>query len=211
MLLILWIFLFVRQIHQWFLSILFNWLSCLCRKFWVLSWRLVWKDREMGSFCVWHSVFRSKCYLHLATINSENISEGSPTERFYVTSLSWDSQGRGILGMFPLYILDFGGNQETQPSITVLPFGYYKALRFWDYCFLESTYETLYRLFNKGRNCFCLWQNHHFSFLSGIWNIWWRLVLWFGALVKDNSSQKVLLSHSSFSLWKYLSPQTSQL
>lgn len=33
MLLILWIFLYVGQIPQCFLSLLFNWLSCLWRKF----------------------------------------------------------------------------------------------------------------------------------------------------------------------------------
>lgn len=55
--------------------------------------------------------------------------------------------------MFPLYILDFGGDQKTQPSVTVLPSGYCKTLRFWDYCFLESACETQYGLFNKGGNC----------------------------------------------------------
>lgn len=58
--------------------------------------------------------------------------------------------------MFSLHILDFGGKQETQPSITVLPSGYYKTLRFWDYCFLESAYETLYGLINRKGNCFRL-------------------------------------------------------
>lgn len=131
-----------------------------------LGCRLVCKDREMRSFCLWDSIFRNKCYWRLARINSENISEGSPVERFYVTSLSWDSEDQASLGTFSLYILDFERNRETQPSITVLPSGYYKALRFWDYCFLESAYETLYGLINREGNWFCLWQNHHFSLLQ---------------------------------------------
>lgn len=48
--------------------------------------------------------------------------------------------------MFPLYLLNFGEDQETQASITVLPSGSYKVLRFWNYSFLESAYERLYRL-----------------------------------------------------------------
>lgn len=154
MLLILWIFLSVRQISQCFFTYRIQLSELLVQK--ILSLKLeTGLEGQRNVYLFWggDSVFRSNCCWHLATINSENIHEGSPAERLYVTSLSWDSQEQGNLDVFPLYILDFGGDQKTQPSVTVLPSGYCKTLRFWDYCFLESACETQYGLFNKGGNC----------------------------------------------------------
>lgn len=186
MLLILWIFLCTGQILQWFLSLLLNWQKIFSSK---LETGLERQRNVQRNF-----VFGIQC-------SEAKIREGSPTERLYLTSFSWHSQKQRCLGMFPHCIFDFGGDQKTQfSSVTVLHSGYYKALRFRDNCFLESAYETN------------LWQNQKFSFLSGIWSSWWwSLITQFGALMKDNNSQKALLSHSSLGLWNYLSLCISQL
>lgn len=117
---------------------------------------MIWKDREKCSFCFWDSVFRSNCYQHLATINSEKSREGSPIGRFYLTSFSWHSWKQRCLGMFPHCTFSFGGDQKAHLcSIIVWHSGYCKALSFRDNCFLESAYKTsLYKtnIFNLARN-----------------------------------------------------------
>lgn len=131
-------------------------------------------------------MFRSKCYQHLATINSEKSSAGSPTGRFYLTSFSGHSQKQRCLGTFPHYILDFGGDQKTQfSSTTVLLSGYCKALRFRDKCFLESAYKislTKPTIFISVRNLKQLMISYNTN--------------WCPNEKQDNNSQKILLPHS---------------